>query len=724
MRIGFLSPLALALLAGISLQAHASSDDSCYPDWRVSRDTRDPCSNLPFLTPGNDSRVNLRLLLADQKAAPLTPNALSEDDLSQGFGPVPFPVYRLVPRAAGADAEPDDKPDDSRTAELDTLLEPLGIKREDYNTAGEAFLKGEGSRCRSNDDDSATAFISQVVKADMRAPERELLVKARLQLLTTCNWEGPVVADPQQIQSTDGQLFRTYLQAAADFYSGRFAEAERGFAAGSSAPLPWLKETALYMTARNALNLAQANTYDEYGVPNLARVDKPALADAEQGFDTYLKTYPQGEYAVSARGLLRRVYWLADDNNKLAEAYAWQLTQATDAQRNVSVDELVEETDLKLLMVNSKTVNTPMIQLVSDLMVMRGGDQPALSRADLEQQKAAFASAPQLYDYLLAVHALYIEHQPDAALKQLPQSVPSSLNYFAFSQQTLRALAMEAKQDWAGAQALWLQLLPLAKLPLQRDQLELALAMNYERSGQLAKVFAADSPISAKQVRYILLRNVAGPDLLRQQIANASDPVERETAQFVLLYKDLLRSQFATFAEDLKQLPVPTPEDKLSSSLGYVYSAGQSLKLFQWSGDKAESGYACPTIAQTAEALQNDAKNPQALNCFGEFILRNGLDGMPLEQARAASSLGSTTSQFPGETFSRLDGYKQVIANAKAPKNDKAYALFRAINCYAPAGYNSCGGGDVEPAVRKAWFRQLKSGFADSQWGKSLQYYW
>ena len=77
MRIGFLSPLALALLAGISLPAQASSDDSCYPDWRVSRDTLDPCNNLPFLSPGNDSRANLRLLLADRKAAPLTPNALS-----------------------------------------------------------------------------------------------------------------------------------------------------------------------------------------------------------------------------------------------------------------------------------------------------------------------------------------------------------------------------------------------------------------------------------------------------------------------------------------------------------------------------------------------------------------------------------------------------------------------------------------------------------------------
>ncbi|MGB3124226.1 MAG: outer membrane assembly lipoprotein YfiO [Pseudomonas sp.] len=721
MRIGFLSPLALALLAGIPLQAQASSDDSCYPDWRVSRDTLDACSNLPFLSPGNDSRVNLRLLLADKKNTPLTPNVLSEDDLSQGFGPVPFPVYRLAPRG---EVEPVNTADAPKASPLDALIEPLGIQRADKTAAGDAFLNGEGSRCRSNDEASASAFINQVINADIPTAERDLLVKARLQLLTTCEWVGPVVEPPQDISSPEGQLLRTYLQAAADFYTGRFTYAGPGFVATQSAASPWLKETALYMTARNALNLAQDNVYGEDGVPQLDRVDKPALADAEQGFDAYLKTYPQGEYAASARGLLRRVYWLANDNSKLAEAYAWQLTQATDEQRNVSVDELVEEADLKLLMVNSETVKTPMIQLVSDLMVMRGGGQPALSRADLEKQKAAFSGEPQLYDYLLAVNALYIEHQPDAALKQLPQNVPSSLNYFAFSQQTLRALALEAKQDVKGAQDLWLQLLPLAKWALQRDQLELALAMNYERSGELAKVFAADSPISARQVRYILLRNVAGPDLLRQQIAKASDPVERQTAQFVLLYKDLLRGQFATFADDLKQLPAAAPDDKLGTSLGYVYSGGQSLKLFQWNGDKAESGYACPSIAQTAATLQNDPKNPQGLNCFGEFILRNGLDGMPLEQARAAGSLGSTASQFPGETFSRLDGYKQVIANAKAPKTDKAYALFRAINCYSPSGYNSCGGVDVEPAVRKAWFRQLKSGFADTQWGKSLQYYW
>ncbi|AZF34958.1 hypothetical protein C4J88_0142 [Pseudomonas sp. R4-39-08] len=720
MRIGFLSPLALALLAGIPLAAQASSDDSCYPDWRVSRDSLEPCSNQPFLSPGNDSRVNLRLLLADKKAAPLAPNALGEDDLAQGFGPVPFPVYRLVPVPAAED-EPDNQADDSRTAELDTLLAPLGIKREEYKTAGEAFLDGEGSRCRSNADDSATAFISQVIKADMPPAERDLLVKARLQLLTTCDWDGQVV-DAQLTPSASAQLFRTYLQAAADFYSGRFGNAERGFAAAATSEVPWLKETALYMTARTSLNQAQAEAFDEYGVPQREHVDKAALSDAEEGFLGYLKTYPQGAYVASARGLLRRVHWLASDETKLAADFTWQFTEASDAQHNVSVDALVEEADLKLLMASNQAANSPMLQLVSDLMAMRAHTPPLLSREALDKQKSTFANEPALFDYLQAAYALYVEHQPDTALKHLPTDLPPNLDYFAFSQQTLRALALEAKQDWKGAEALWLQLLPLAKQPLQRDQLELALAMNYERSGQLAKVFAADSPISARQVRYILLRNVAGPDLLRQQIAKANDSTERQTAQFVLLYKDLLHRQFATFADDLKQASLS--DDKLGTSLGYTYSGGQSLKLFQWNGDKAESGYACPSVAQTAATLQSDAKNPQALNCLGEFILRNGLDGMPLEQARATGSLGSTASEFKGETFSRLDGYQQVITNAKAPKTDRAYALFRAINCYAPAGYNSCGGEDVAPAVRKGWFRQLKSGFADTQWGKSLQYYW
>lgn len=720
MRIGLLSSLTLAFAAILSSQAQASSDDSCYPNWLLFKNTLDTCNNLPFLNPGNDSRVNLRLLLADRGALHLTPNALGNDDLAEGYGPVPFPVYRLAPTAGD---EVNDRPASSPLGEL---LEKLGLNRDSNEAAGDAFLSGEGSRCRSNSDNSAAAFIGQVVQADIPAAERQALARSRMRMLGACSWESAQQASllPHDIESPTGKAFATYLQAAADFYSGRFAEAASGFAALKDSPQPWLTATALYMGARTALNNAQQNAFDEYGMPALEHVDKSALLQAEAAFDSYLTTYPQGDYAVSAKGLLRRVHWLAGNPDKLAEDYAWQLTQTQGAQRNVSLDALVEEVDSKLLMGNTGPVQAPLLLAVNDLMWMREQPQPKLTREALQQQKTVFAQQPALYDYLQAAFTLYVDKNPDSALKQLPADLPSSLDYLAFSQQTLRGLALEAKKDWKEAQALWLQLLPLARQPLQREQLELALAMNYERSQQVAKVFAADSPIKSTQVRYLLLRHVADADLLRQRITQATDPVERDTARFVLLYKDLLRGQYASFAEDLKQLPAAPPEDKLGSSLGYVYSNGQSLQLFRWAGDKAESGYACPSIAQTAATLQGDNKDPHGLNCFGEFILRNGLDGMPLDRTPDAQTLGGTASGFKGEVFSRLDGYRQVIGNAKAPRNDRAYALYRAINCYGPSGYNSCGGKDVEPAVRKAWFRQLKTGFADTPWGKSLQYYW
>lgn len=724
MRIRLLTSLALVVGATVCAQAQASSDDSCYPNWLLFKSTLDVCNNLAFLNPGNDSRVNLRLLLADHGALPLVPSALSRDDLSQGNGPVPFPVYRFNPAAPG---EITDRPDTSSTAALGELLEQLGIKREGMETAGDVFLTGEGSRCRSNSDDSAKAFISQLVKSpELSAAERQVLARSRMQMLNACSWESAQQASllPSDIQSVQGKAFVTYLQAAGDFYSGRFAEAGKGFAALADSSQPWLKETALYMTARTALNSAQQHAFDQYGVPTLEHVDKTNLQQAESAFQNYLTTYPTGDYAVSAKGLLRRVHWLGGDPDKLAEDYAFQLTPTQDAQRNVSLDELVNEVDTKLLTGSAGPVQTPLLLAVNDLMRMRDQSKPKLTLDGLQAQKAVFAQQPALYDYLQAAFALYVDKSPDNVLKLLPSDLPSILDYLAFSQQTLRGLALETRQDWKSAEALWLQLLPLAKQPLQHEQLELALAMNYERSQQLAKVFADDSPIKTAQVRYILLRQVADAPLLRQQVSQGLDATERNTALFVLLYKDLLRSQFQTFADDLELLPATPSEEKLASSLGYVYTNGQTLKMFQWKGDKAESGYACPSIVDTAATLQSDGKNPQGLNCLGEFILRNSLDGMPLEQRPNAANLGGTAPAFKGEVFSRLDGYQQVIGNAKAPHKDRAYALFRAINCYAPSGYNSCGGKDVAPAVRKDWFRQLKTGFADTTWGKSLQYYW
>jgi hypothetical protein len=716
-----LPPLALIIGTALCGQAQASGDDSCYPAWSLLRDSLDVCNNLAFLNPGNDSRVNLRLLLADRKALELKPNALNEDELSEGYGPVPFAVTRLdTAQIEGDDSE------ESGAAALSGLLEKLGIKRDSTDSAGQAFLQGEGSRCRSNRDDSAAVFIGQLVNTpSLSDSERQLLARSRLQLLDGCTWDAAKQASllPTDVQSVEGKAFVTYLQAASDFYSGRFNEAENGFASLNDNAQPWLKEVSLYMVARTRLNAAQQDAFDEYGTRK-DTLDTAPYAKVGEAFDQYLAAYPQGIYALSAKGLMRRVHWLSGDTDKLADDYTWQMTQADDSQRNLPIDALIQETDNKLLMNIADATPSALLTAVSDLMQMRKDAQPKLTREKLAAQKALFADQPAMFDYLQAVYAFYVDQQPEEALKRLPKDVPAALDYFAFSQHSLRALALEASNDQPGALSLWLKMLPLAKQPLQREQLELALAMNHERSGQLEQVFATDSPIQSAQVRLILLGKVAGAPLLRQQITQGISDTEKNTAQFVLLYKDLLHGQYAAFADDFKALPEKSGEEKLGTSLGYVYGTGQTLQLFRWNGDKAESNYGCPSIGDTAALLQANDKDPKGLNCLGEFILRNGLDSMPLDQRPGSGELGSSEPGFKGDVFSRLNGYQTVIADTKAGRDDKAYALFRAINCYGPSGYNSCGGKDVAQSVRKAWFKQLKTAYGNTSWGKSLQYYW
>src|SRR5271163_475314 len=64
------------LLAGFLLQAgsaRASGDFTCDPAWKLDKTVYSDCDNLPFLSPGNDSRVNLQLLLLDAGQATLQP---------------------------------------------------------------------------------------------------------------------------------------------------------------------------------------------------------------------------------------------------------------------------------------------------------------------------------------------------------------------------------------------------------------------------------------------------------------------------------------------------------------------------------------------------------------------------------------------------------------------------------------------------------------------------
>jgi hypothetical protein len=539
-------------------------------------------------------------------------------------------------------------------------------------------------------------------------------------MLGACEWGEASRAEiaPKRVSSPLGQQFAEYLLGAMDFYDGDFPSARRRFEVLRLSRQEWLRETAVYLVGRVWLNEAQQNAFDEWGYPTMEAVDPIPLAVAGAAFDDYLLAHPGGRYAASAKGLERRIAWLMQDGARLAAAYAALLANGPAAPDEVAPVALAQEIDGKLLMrATVDELDDPRLLAVAYLMQMRAGADAATLRAGLESRRAVFAAEPALLAYLQRAVAFYAgEPVPD----EVGPPPDRPLDYLAFSSETLRGLSLERKGEWKEAETVWLGLLPRATRPLQREQLELALAMNWERSGRLDDVFASASPVRAREVRSVLLRYAAGPALLRREASGDDDPKERDVALFTLLYKDLLRGRYGDFVRDVALLPVERavePEDSRPPDVATM------VGMFAWPGGD-EEGYACPPLREVARALQRDPKDPVGLNCLGEFVLRNDLDGFELEQPPPAGELGSTVAPAWGKPYSRLDGYMQVMADATARPEDRAYALYRAVNCYAPSGYNDCGTQEIAVTQRREWFRTLKRRYPRTWWAENLEYYW
>ena len=425
------------------------------------------------------------------------------------------------------------------------------------------------------------------------------------------------------------------------------------------------------------------------------------------------------------RPLQRRVHWLAGDQKLLAQDYAAQFAEAEQGQRNMALEDLVQEVDNKLLTgIQLGDIQTPLLLAVADLVQMRAHD-PSTPRSftweTLQAQQASFAAHPELFAYLQAAYRFYVDQDPAKTLEALPQRSAAS---------TTSASASRPCAGWRWSNR-------RTGKPPRRSGWNCCRRPR-SRTRRASCSWPWRSTTSAAASWKGLRRRFAGPGAAAAASSCATSPTPRccaarpsrarrrksATARCSLSFTGPAPQPLRRLRQGLRAARRNPSQTKLGTSLGYVYGAGNSLELFRWKGDKAESGYVCPAIAESAAALAADDKDPKGLNCLGEFILRNGLDGMPLDSQPEANELGGTPSGFKGAVYSRLDGYRLVMDNPKAPREDKAYALFRAINCFAPAGYNTCGQQDIPQAERKQWFRTLKSTYADSSWAKELKYYW
>lgn len=652
-----------------------------------------------MLTPGNDTRTNLLFLLRDRGG--VSRAGLSYPDAGYdgvGYGHV-F---------------------------LDPAMQAKGFYPGTENTSG------DGTLC--NNFAAASDALQEAMAANHALPavEGHDLLAARMGRGVCGDAPQEGGSEWPKVSSKAGREFLGYLQAAEAFYSGDWDVAESGFSALNKASDPWVRETAGYMRIRVGFAAAQAGTIGDYGDYHPDKIDQALVARGQAALSAYLQAWPKGRYAASAQGLFRRGLWLARDYTGLTREYE-RLLASVDVNSPAAAA-LVQEIDNKLLFnpdVGALDPQGAMLLATLDLKKLRAevdpndGEvygAPTLSQAELEHQAPLFAKQGELYSFLQANHAFYLGKDYARVLQLIPDDArqPAYTN-LAFSRQVLRGMALAAKGDPNEA-GFWRELMGGAKGLWQRPTAELGLAMNWERHGKLAEVFAKGSPIGDTMIRRELLIHSAGASVLRIAGTDTARPQnERDLALFVLLYKDLSRGNYADFLVDRGLVRKDANTDAGLWQIDYQ----DEIPLGKFIMAHSAEGYACPALDQTVRALAANSGAVGPRLCLGEFWRLNGFDGMTEpDTPNHRDALGGGGDLFAGKRSPRGDIYRNVIADRSASGPDKAYALYRAVMCYAPGGTTSCGDNEVPQTQRKAWYDQLKRDYPASPWAKKLRYYW
>lgn len=702
------SGLALFTVAGV---AWACADVSCQPGWRLGASSYQ-CDGRAAISPGNDTRINLLLLMRS-----LTKSADK--------------VMAVAP-ATG---------DDRQLGQ--TFMSWQGMRAAFWPqpVAAPSDTGGASSDCTPPSD-----FHAELANEPSLPPaDREALTRLRAKVgCGAVTWGAPIT-------SATGREYLAYLKAADAFYAGNWVTARQGFASLAHAHSQWVAETAAYMPIRIGLRAAVATATGQYGDFDATKVDAAGVAEARATIASYLKAWPQGRYAASAQALTRRVLWLEGNSAALAHVYERLLT--TTPGNDEAAADLSEEIDLRVfgqdtgesadaVTLLTKNGDTPLLLAVADLKRMRhdetdqkeSGQLFPLSAADLAAQSSQFKDYADLAGLLQATRAWYAGEDAKAILALIPDAARSaSFTPIAFSRQTLRGMALARAHDPNEA-GFWRDLINGANPLYQRPLVELGLAVRWQHEGRWDEIFAPASPIQDPTTRETLLLTVAPPTILRAEARDATRTAhERDIARFMLLYKDLTRGHYGDFGADVALVPANANLDA-----GLYSLAGQDgvpVGLFtrgKWSG-----GISCPAITRTAATLAVTPADRQAQLCLGDFWRLNGFDSfVPFAGVTQADALGSGPDAFPGKPVYRDTIYAAIIADRHAAADVRAYALYRAVMCYAPSGYTGCSAplqnaadfaaaeAKVPKTQRKAWYTELKAKYPDSRWAKSLHYYW
>lgn len=710
------TPLAFALftLLATAPQAFASSDiEDC--KW-----SDDHCllKGTPTFSPGNDSRDNLLRLLSQEKSFALPIQAMPEDiTRSRDFYFAYHPQWDDITSPAAA--VPEQNADDTLTRQMAEL----------HISADEVIRNNDDLENRhvSNNMGSASQFFGALLTdTSLTVEQRQALAQARMGLLSGATREQIDASLTTLPEDSGAQRYKTYLIAAANFYAGDYVNAEQAFAQLAKSDRPWLAETAQYMLMRTALNKSSQNSVGEYGDFDIARINHQDAVQAQTQAQAYLQRWPQGQYADSTRGMLRRINWYLQAWPQLAGLYEQAFETSANAQQ---LRETVTEYDNVYGMqfyeqsVIEAFPDAPRVSYIELLRALRlnSNKKPTLTQAQLDASKPVFEQSQHMPLWRNLQLNLWMAAGNYAAIVQAvtPAQQLSAHDTLAFSEQVLYGEALMGQKNWTAARDFWQQLLNVSKDNEQQQYVQAKLAATLVYSGDSAAIFAPDSAVTNLRFRSQVLKTQATPELLRQQATHGPNNEERTIALHTLLVRDLTENRFADWLNDRKLARA------ISQPVVGTAFDDANLSVFDWNGDAAQAGYTCRSLNETVTVLSRKADDAHALNCLGEFF-RTTQTHVDLWKNSSGNDVleVAITRQVPFGQFDRQRYYQQVIASPTAEVEDKSFALYRAIMCYSPSGYNECGGEDVDKSQRKDWFTQLKTQYPGSPWAQKLKYYW
>ena len=739
---GLLVTLVTTAVTGFSIQATAGGGEYCGSNFSLDNRAYNECQiNFPTLDIGNDTQTNLYLLLADK--------GLINFDLSN--------------------------PEDSNSYHDDFPLNLSTLKQAAVNKVknpNQIFLEYSEKNYYAeycNSFYTGKAALEEALKLDpkLTSKDRLQLMQFRKAIQSECIDSFNDVTPSSESTATfplkwsiHAQPYADYIMATQLFYSGKqsdFDNADTLYRAlidletDNNAGLAWLVDTTNYMLIRTGINRIYQDGMGDYHYKS-EDVDPELFASTQKAIDTYLNRFKNGHYIASARGLQRRLYWLAGQQDKLIDEIEWQINHPKSPLFNLDSRLLPEEIERKVFFasydepMDINEFNEPILLTSFALSRLRPADSinstKPLTLVELERLKPKFKDRMDLYQYLVATYYLVQQNNPKQALAYLPSDSPSAaptgkMAYSKFSQYALKARALQAMGNINEANTLWNLLHQLPKQPFQNTITELALTLQADQTNDYSKLFGNNAPIQTQALKMRVIKYSADPALLKQiaDSHSATDTIGLE-ARYALLTKSLIQGRYADYL-NYKQSYLPKNAQKY---LGYE-SKDETLQHlpvfndFNWQGKKISPTIICQDLTTTVTRLSHNPKDRLQTLCLSEFMYDTSItyyfedyDKDYRTVTRSDSSyrypyLGDIPSRFKGQTLNRLDIYQSIFTSNRDDELS-AYALHRAIGCFASSGNNQCGGNDVDKSVRKAWFKRLKSDFKNTSWAQNQQYYW